>query len=300
MVNKKRKMKRTWGDKLTYASTTLILLLVLLVVGYPVVFIISASMSSSNALLAGQVLLWPVEFTLDSYKFIMQYQAVWSGLKNTMIVLVAQTSIEMTLTVLCAYPLSKSTYRRKKYLTVVFLITMMFGAGLVPSFLIKSKLGLVGSRWAVILAGCLSTYNMLIVRTAFVSVPKELFEAAEIDGASHFQCLVKVGLPLVKATLSVILLYSLVNSWNEYFNSMIYLRDRAKYPLQLILRTILLGSQSIDMSNVSSTQLIQQANDGIAGIRYALIVMSTVPVLVLYMAIQKSFKKGIMVGSVKG
>ena len=300
MVNKKRKMKRSWGDKLTYASTTLVLLLVLVVVGYPVLYVISASVSGSKALLTGQVILWPVNFTLDSYKFIMQYQAVWTGLKNTMIVLVVQTTIEMAMTVLCAYPLSKSTYRRKKYLTVVFFITMMFGAGLVPSFLIKSKLGLVGSRWAVILSGCLSIYNMLIVRTAFASVPKELFEAAEIDGASHVQCLTKVGLPLVKATFSVILLYSLVNSWNEYFNSMIYLRDKAKYPLQLILRTILLGSQSIDMENVSSAQLIQQANDGIAGIRYALIVMSTVPVLVLYMAIQKSFKKGIMVGSVKG
>jgi putative aldouronate transport system permease protein len=141
---------------------------------------------------------------------------------------------------------------------------------------------------------------MLIVRTAFKSVPNELYEAAQMDGATHFQTLLKVGIPLVKATLSVILLYSMVGAWNEYFNSMIYLRDKAKYPLQLILRTILLSTEALDMENVSSSQMIQQANDGIAGIKYALIVMSTLPILVFYLVIQKSFKKGIMVGSVKG
>ena len=185
-------------------------------------------------------------------------------------------------------------------MTAVFFVTMMFSAGLVPTFLIKSRLGLLGSRWAVIFAGCLSISNMLIVRTAFKIVPNELYEAAQMDGASHFQCLFKVGLPLIKATLSVILLYAMVGAWNEYFNSLIYLRDKDKYPLQLILRTILLGSQSLDMENVTSSQMIQQANDGIAGIKYALIVMSTAPILVFYMAIQKSFKKGVMIGSVKG
>lgn len=299
-MKKNTKMKRTWGDKLVYAGSTFMLIAILVAVGYPVIYVISASISNSEALMTGQVVLWPVNLTLDSYKFVMQYETVWRGLKNTILVLVAKVSLEMLLTVFCAYPLSKSTYRRRKYLTVVFFITMMFSAGLVPTFLIKSRLGLVGSRWAVILAGCLSVSNMLIVRTAFKSVPNELYEAAQMDGAGHFQSLIKVGLPLIKATLSVILLYSMVASWNEYFNSMIYLRDKAKYPLQLILRTILLGTQSLDMENVTSSQLIQQANDGIAGIKYALIVMSTAPILVFYIAIQKSFKKGVMVGSVKG
>ena len=299
-MEKKRKMKRTWGDKLVYSGSTFMLIAILVAVGYPVIYVVSASMSSSDAILTGRVMLWPVDITLDSYKFVMQYETIWNGLKNTIIVMVAQVVLEMILTVFCAYPLSKSTYRRRKYMTVVFFITMMFSAGLVPGFLIKSKLGLVGTRWAVIFCGCLYVSNMLIVRTAFKSVPGELYEAAQMDGASHFQCLLKVGLPLIKATLSVILLYSMVGAWNEYFNSMIYLRDKEKYPLQLILRTILLGAESLDMENVSSSQLIQQANDGIAGIKYALIVMSTVPILIFYLAIQKQFKKGIMVGSVKG
>ena len=267
------------------------LLAILVAVGYPVIYVISASMSSSEALLTGRVILWPVNFTLDSYKFVMKYKTIWHGLKNTIIVMVTQVSIELLLTVFCAYPLSKSTYRRRKYMTVIFFITMMFSAGLVPSFLIKSKLGLVGTRWAVIFCGCLGVSNMLIVRTAFKSVPNELYEAAQMDGATHFQSLLKVGIPLIKATLSVILLYSMVGAWNEYFNSMIYLRDKMKYPLQLILRTILLSTEALDMENISSSQMLQQANDGIAGIKYALIVMSTVPILAFYLVIQKSFKK---------
>ena len=290
-MEKKRKMKRTWGDKLVYAGSTFMLLAILVAVGYPVIYVISASMSSSEALLTGRVILWPVNFTLDSYKFVMKYKTIWHGLKNTIIVMVTQVSIELLLTVFCAYPLSKSTYRRRKYMTVIFFITMMFSAGLVPSFLIKSKLGLVGTRWAVIFCGCLGVSNMLIVRTAFKSVPNELYEAAQMDGATHFQSLLKVGIPLIKATLSVILLYSMVGAWNEYFNSMIYLRDKMKYPLQLILRTILLSTEALDMENISSSQMLQQANDGIAGIKYALIVMSTVPILAFYLVIQKSFKK---------
>ena len=185
-------------------------------------------------------------------------------------------------------------------MTTVFFITMMFSAGLIPMFLVKSSLGLVGSRWAVILSGTLTVSNMLILRTAFKGVPKDLYDAAEIDGASDIQTLYHVGIPLVKATLSVLVLYSLVGSWNEYFNSMIYLRDKALYPLQLVLRTIMMGASSLDMSNVSNSQMIQQANSGIEGIKYALIVISTVPVLVIYMALQKAFKGGVMVGSLKG
>lgn len=297
---KKTKFKRTFGDKFIYGLTTLTLLFVIFIVGYPVLYVISSSLSSSVAINTGQVLLWPVNFTLDSYKFVMQYEAVWTGFKNTMFMTLVGLVVKLFLTVFCAYPLSKNNYQGVKIFTKIFFITMMFSAGLVPYFLVRSKLGLVGTRWAVILTGTLSISNMLIVRTAFKQVPKDLYDAAEIDGANHFQTLYHVGLPLAKATLSVIILYSLVESWNEYFNSMIYLRDKALYPLQLVLRTILLGSESLDMSNVSSSQMIQMANNGIAGIRYALIVMSTVPILVLYMAIQKSFKEGVMVGSLKG
>jgi len=297
---KKTKFKRTLDDRLMYGFTTLMLVLVIILTGYPVLYVISSSFSSSTALNTGQVLLWPVEFTLDSYKFVMQYETVWTGFKNTLFMTLVGLVFKLTLTVLCAYPLSKRNYQGVKFMTGVFFITMMFSAGLVPYFLVRSQLGLVGTRWAVISCGTLSISNMLILRTAFKQVPLELYEAAELDGATDFQTLFHVGLPLSKATLSVLTLYGLVGGWNEYFNSLIYLRDKALYPLQLVLRTILLGTESLDMTNVTSSQMIQQASNGIEGIKYALIVMSTVPILVLYMVIQKSFKQGVMVGSLKG
>lgn len=297
---KKNKFKRTLGDKMIYSFTTLMLVLVTIAVGYPVLYVISASFSGGAALSTGQVFLWPVDFTLASYDFVMKYEAVWLGFKNTLFVTGISLLMKLFLTVCCAYPLSKTNYQGVKQMTFIFFITMMFSAGLIPMFLVKSELGLVGSRWAVILSGTLSISNMLILRTAFKGVPKDLYDAAEIDGASDIQTLFHVGLPLVKSTLSVIVLYSLVGSWNEYFNSMIYLRDKALYPLQLVLRTIMVGAQSLDLSNVTNSQMIQQANSGIDGIRYALIVISTVPVLVIYMALQKAFKGGVMVGSLKG
>lgn len=297
---KKTKFKRTFGDRFMYGFTDFMLVFVTIVVAFPVLHVISSSFSSSDALNTGQVVLWPVEFTLASYKFVMQYKTVWLGFMNTVYMTLVSLAAQMILTIGCSYPLSKRNYQGVKFFTGVFFITMMFSAGLVPYFLVRSKLGLVGTRWAVISTGTLAIGNMLILRTAFKQVPSELYEAAEIDGANPFQTLFRVGLPLVKSTLSVLTLYGLVGGWNEYFSSMIYLRDKALYPLQLVLRTILLGSQSMDLTNVTSSQMIQQASSGIEGIKYTLIVISTIPLLVIYMAVQKSFKGGVMVGSLKG
>ena len=296
----KTKFKRKFSDQMIYSFTTLMLILVIIAVGYPVLYVISSSFSGNAAVNSGHVFLWPVDFTLENYKFVMRYEAVWLGFKNTLFVTGISLVMKLFLTICCAYPLSKKTYQGVKFMTTVFFITMMFSAGLIPTFLVKSKLGLVGSRWAVILAGTLSISHMLILRTAFKSVPKDLYDAAEIDGASDIQTLFNVGLPLIKSTLSVIVLYSLVGSWNEYFSSMIYLREKRLYPLQLVLRTILMGAQSLDMSNVTNSAMIQQATSGFEGIKYSLIVISTVPVLAIYMALQKAFKGGVMVGSLKG
>ena len=297
---KKRKFKRRFGDKLIYGFTTFMLVMLLIVVGYPIVYIISNSFSGSVAVNTGQVILWPVDFSLENYAFVFQYKAIWTGLKNTLIVCAISLVLKLFLTIACAYPLSKPKYQFVKTMTFIFFVTMMFDPGLIPQFLVKSRLGLVGSRWAVILTGTLSIANMLILRTAFKGVPKDLYDAADIDGASHYRQLWHVALPLVKPTISVLVLYSLVGSWNEYFTSMIYLRDKALFPLQLVLRTILISSSSLDMTGVSNSQMIAMANSSFEGIKYALIVISTVPLLVLYMAIQKSFKGGVMVGSLKG
>ena len=200
-----------------------------------------------------------------------------------------------------AYPLSKRTYQGRKVITTLMIVAMLTSAGLIPAYLVRKWLGLVDTVWAVLLSGILGFRNVIILRTAFSStIPGDLFDAAKLDGANDFQSLYHVALPLVKATLSVLTLYAAVAKWNEYFTSMIYLHDQNMYPLQLVLRSILTASQTIDPDAVTSSEMLALLNDGTEGIRYALIVVATVPLLVMYAVVQKYFKKGVMIGSVKG
>ena len=297
---KKNRIHKMRGDNAMQAISNFVLLFVLFVVGYPVIYVISASMSSSAALSTGKVLLWPVDFTLDGYRFVMQYKDVWVGYKNSILYTIAGVAVTVTLDLFAAYTLSRPGFRARKPITYIFLVTMLFSAGLIPTFMVKSGLGMINSPWAVILAGSFSMHHAIILRTAFSSVPGELYDAAELDGANHFQTLQFVGLPLIKSSLGVITLYSVVGCWNEYFNSMIYLRDKEKYPLQLILRNLLNSAAELDVTSISSSDMLQIANSSADQIRYALIIIATVPVLVVYALVQKSFKKGVMVGSVKG
>ena len=207
--------------------------------------------------------------------------------------------MQMIMQILAAYPLSRPQYQGRGTLMMVFFLTTMFSAGLVPVYLLKSSLGMVNTIWAVLLTGLVGVRNVIILRTALRSaIPGELYDAAAIDGASDIQTCVQIALPLVKATTSVLILYSAVGNWNEYFNSMIYLRDENLYPLQLFLRTILLKS-GIDTSEMDDL-LTQQAQEATEQIRYALIVVATVPLIVMYNVVQKYFEKGVMIGSVKG
>ena len=287
------------GDNGIQIISTIVLLVVLIIVGYPVIYVISCSFSSGEAVGSGKVLLWPVQPTASAYDFVLQYRPVWIGFRNSLLYTLAGLVVTMTLTICCAYPLSRPHYQGRKFLMGVFFLTMLFGAGLIPSFLVNSKLGLIGSPWAVILAGSISVYNMIVLRTAFSAIPQDLFDAAEIDGANDFQALWHIGLPLAKATISVICLYSIVGSWNDYFNAMLYLRDSNMFPLQLILRNMLTSVQQLDLTSVGGA-MMEKAKRDTEQIQYALIVVSTVPVLLVYAAVQKSFEKGVMIGSVKG
>ncbi len=307
----KSNIKMCASDRLLQIITTIILVVLLVSVAYPLIFILSSSFSSSPAIKAGRIWLYPMVtdavtnksvfgISLDGYKFVFHYKDVWIGYRNTLFYTVVGTVINLFMTVICAYPLSKSDFQgRGKYMGLFF-FTMLFGAGLIPHYIVISKLGLINSVWVMMIPGAMSVYDMIIVRTAFKnSIPNELFEAAKMDGASDFACLWKIAIPLAKSTLSVITLYYAIGHWNAYFNALIYLRDKEKFPLQLFLRNILTASESIDMSEVSST-MEELMGQGTEGIKYALIVVSTVPLLVLYMVTQKYFKKGVMVGSVKG
>lgn len=296
----KIKRNRSWDDKLLYASTDIILLLLLLVVGYPIIYVLSCSFSSGTAVSTGQVLLWPVGPTIQGYRIIFGYKAVWLGFKNTIFYTVVGTLLNMFLSVLAAYPLSRPNYQGRKVATTMFTITMMFSAGIIPKYLLMSGLHLTNTRWALILAAAISTYNMIIIRTYFQnSIPGELIEAARIDGCSEMRTLWSIVLPLSKAVLAVVTLYYAVSHWNSYFSAMIYLRDRNLQPLQMVLRNILSVSK-IDTSEIEDPELLAQLIGAADLVKYALIVVSSAPIIAAYPLVQKFFKKGVMIGSVKG
>ena len=299
-LNRKSRIKDPVGDRVLTAVTTAILILIIIIVGYPVLYVISCSFSSAKAIGAGKVLLLPVDVTLAGYEFVFQYEQIWIGYRNTIFYTICGVSITLFMDIMCAYPLSRPYFQGRGWYTAYLMATTIIGAGLIPTYIVKSSLGMVNTVWAVILAGAISVHNVIILRTAFrSSIPGELFDAAEIDGANDFQCLVKIAIPLAKATLSVITLYSIVGCWNEYFNAMIYLRDKNLFPLTLVLRTILTAGQQLDMSGVSAN-MQNIVSEGTEQIKYCLIIVSTVPVLVAYAVVQKYFKKGVMIGSVKG
>ena len=295
------KIKDPVGDRVLQVITTIIIVLLLIAVGYPVIYVISCSFSAGAALKAGRVVLLPINPTIAGYKFVFNYDTVWLGYRNSLFYAVFGTAINMFMSILLAYPLSKPDLPGKKYYNIFIVITMLFGAGMIPTFILKSQLGLVDTVWAILLSGAVSIHNTMIIRTSFrSSIPQELYEAAKIDGANDFRCLTSIALPLSKATLSVITLYYAVGHWNTYFTAMIYLRNRNLFPLQIFLKTILSAGDTIDASTIESETMLAQIQEGTAQIKYALIVLSTVPVLLLYFLVQKYFEKGVMVGSVKG
>lgn len=296
---KNNKVIESRGDRVLSAITTVILLLLLVIFGYPIIYVVSCSFSSGQALELGRVVLWPVEPTIAGYEFVFKYRTVWIGYRNTIFYTFFGVLLTMSITIACAYPLARPNYQGRSVLLKYFLITTFISAGMIPVYIIKCWLGLKDTVWAVLTAGILGFSNMVILRTAFKGVPGELFDAAAIDGAGEFQTMVQIALPLIKATTNVIMLYSFVGCWNDYWNAMIYLDTEALYPLQLFLRTILTAAEALSKQDLSSA-MIETAANGSQQIQYALIVVSTVPVLVFYFIVQKSFKQGVMIGSVKG
>lgn len=300
MSKKGNKIIESKTDRILQWFTTLFLLLVIVLVGYPVVYVISCSFSSDVALQTGRVVFLPVEPTLAGYEFVFQFKKVWIGYRNTIFYTVFGVMVAMTGTICAAYPLSRPKFLGSRFWMKYFFITTMISGGMIPLYMVRSWLGLVNNPLVIILSGAVSFSHVLILRTCFrSSIPGELFEAAQIDGASELQMLTQIALPLSKSTLSVLVLYKAVAHWNEYFTSMLYLRDEELYPLQLFLRPILTAAQSISADGMNSAMADQVAN-GTEQIQFCLIVMTTVPVLLFYFATQKNFKKGVMIGSVKG
>lgn len=297
------KIHDTLGDKVLNIITAIVLVLVTIIVGYPLVYVISCSVSSSAALEAGKVILWPVDISGEAYKFVFAYKQVWVGFRNSVLYCVCDVIFQMICTLMVAYPLSRAYCQGRKFYTMFFYMTTRFGAGLIPVFILKCDLGLFDNVWAVLIAGSISISHILILRTAInANIPGELHDAAMIDGANHFQTVFQLVVPLTKATLSVLILYCIVGQWNEYFTSMIYLRDMRYYPLQLVLRPIMTAATTAGQMDVSgmNSAYQSQADSGLENVRYALIIISTTPIVVAYFFVQKYFKGGVMMGSVKG
>lgn len=295
------KKKKITQDKLVYFINYILLGLLLITILYPLVYVISASFSSGEALASGAVRLFPVEPTLLSYKTVFEYDAIWIGFVNSIIYTAAGTLVSMLLTLLAAYPLSRDDFRGKKVLSSIFLFTMMFSGGLIPTYMLVKNLGLMNTMWSIILPTAVSAYNVIVARTFFnQTIPKELLEASQMDGCSDFRFFSQIVIPLSKPIVAVLCLWIAISLWNGYFNPLIYINDESKYPLQLVLRRILLMSQvnfanaNIDPARVAANRYLSQM------LQYSTIIISSLPLLILYPFIQKYFVKGVMIGSVKG
>ena len=268
---------------------------------YPFIFTFSASVSNSAQVAAGNVKLLPKGFNLESYKTVLGYQKVWVAYGNTIIYTVVGTAVSLALTICGAYPLSRSDFYGKGVFVFFITLTMIFSGGLIPTFLVVRGIHLYNSMWAVILPGALSTMNMIIMRTFFQGIPDALEEAATIDGCSDFQILVKIILPLSTASLMTIGMFYAVGYWNSWFPALIYLRDAEKYPLQLLLRQIVLQNQINDLISQQSGTTIEDTTKMVSEtVKYAVVMVATIPILCVYPFVQKYFVKGALVGSIKG
>lgn len=294
------KIKDSTGVKIFQVCNTIFLAFIALVTVYPIIHVFMASFSNGNALMAHRgLLLWPKEFNIDAFKMIFEDGRLAKSYMNTIYICTVSLVFNIILTSFAAYFLTRKEAFGKNLIMKFILITMYFQGGLVPSYMVVKDLGLLDTYWAVILPTAISTYNLIVLRTAFASVPESLYEAARIDGAGHFRILFQIMFPLARATLAVIFLYYLVGHWNSWFSASIYLtKDADKHPLQLYLRIKLIQN---DMSMQGGEMVLDEDKAAISEtLKYAIIVVATVPVLCVYPLIQKYFTKGVMIGAVKG
>lgn len=299
-VKKKSHLNESRGDRVFHIINILFLLLCFVVIAIPLLNVISQSVSSPKAVIAGRVSIWPVDFNFDAYKQIFKNALLLRGYLNSILYTVLGTAINLVLTVMAAYPLSRKDFAGRNIFMGMFVFCMVFTSPLIPVYLNIKDFGMLNSIWAMVIPGAISVYNMIIARTFFQnSIPDEMFEAAELDGASDITILLRMVLPLSKSILAVLVLFYAVGHWNAYFDGLIYLSSQEKFPLQVVLRNILNNAAALsEMSNAGGDQSQNLAL--VEVLKYAIIVFGSLPVLILYPFVQKHFVKGVMIGSVKG
>jgi putative aldouronate transport system permease protein len=298
-ANPETKIRDTGLDRVFIIFLIALLTLILAALLYPLIFVVSASISDPSAIMAGKVVLFPVGFTLKAYQAVLDYDLIWVGFSNSLFYTVVGTVVNLAVTILAGYALSRRDLVGRNFLMFLFAFTLLFNGGIVPTYLVVNQLGLINTRWALIIPQALSVWNLIITVTYFrTSIPPELLEAAQLDGCNDFQFLARVVLPLSAPIIAVLTLFYAVSHWNEYFAALLYLNKQELYPLQIMLRNILVQNQidftMIDISAFAARQAMREL------LKYALIVVASVPVLLIYPFVQKYFIKGIMIGAIKG
>ncbi|MFK7691879.1 carbohydrate ABC transporter permease [Paenibacillus sp. HJGM_3] len=291
---------RSPGDRLFDALVYALLSIVVLVVLYPLVFVLSASVSDPAAVMKGQVWLVPKDWTWVGYSRIFQSGEIVTGYRNTIVYTVVGTAINLAMTICAAYPLSRKDFHGRNAIMAFAVFTMFFSGGLIPNYLLVKNLGMLDTIWALVIPNAVAVWNIVIMRTFFqTSIPHEVQESASIDGCTDFQILFRIVLPLSLPIIAVMVLFYSVAHWNAFFNALIYLTDRDHYPLQLLLREILILGEMQEMVDMSDASLAQKLLE-VEAIKYAMVVVANLPVLLLYPFLQKYFVKGVMIGAIKG
>ncbi|GIO61459.1 MULTISPECIES: carbohydrate ABC transporter permease [Paenibacillus] len=293
-------MLETRSERITGIGIYVLLGVVTLIVLYPLFFVLIASVSNPGSVIRGEVWLWPKGFSLVGYERLFGNKELLRGFMNTVMYTVVGTALNVVMTVAGAYPLSRTDFKGRHFFTFLIVFTMFFGGGMIPTYLLIKSLGLLNTFWAMIIPSAVSVWNILIMRTFFQSsIPKEVQEAAFMDGCSNIKILLKVVLPLSGPVLAVMVLFYAVGHWNAYFSALLYLSDRDLYPMQLFLREILVQNQMQEMVDISDDTLARSLMDAEA-IKYAAVIVTNLPMLILYPFLQKYFVKGVMVGAIKG
>ena len=298
---KKSKFRQmSTGDRVFTIVNYTLLMLVLIIELYTLVYVVAASFSDPQAVVSGKVFLFPVNPTLKGYAAVFKNKKILTGFSNSIFYLIVGTVLNLVMTMLCAYPLSRKEFRARGFLSMFFVFTMYFSGGMVPAYILVNKLGMINTRWSMIIPMAMSTYNMIICRTYIVnSIPDELYEASQMDGCTPFRYMLSVVVPLSKPILAVLTLYYGVVRWNDYFNAMLYLYKDNLQPLTIVMKEILIMSQ-VDMTQVTDASAVSKLQGMSELLKYSTIVVASLPVMLLYPLIQKHLVKGVMIGAVKG
>ncbi|WP_169087376.1 carbohydrate ABC transporter permease [Paenibacillus sp. PL91] len=298
-------VKESGRDKVFLICNYIYVFLAFIVVAYPVIYMISASISDPKLVGSGEMWLWPKGITFEGYQRVFQNSSIWTGYGNTILYTVVGTTINLLVTLPAAYALSRKDFMGRNFFMGMFMVTMFFGGGLVPTYLLVKELGMVDTMWAIVIPSAASIWNIIVARTFFQSsIPKELQEAAQIDGCTNLRLFMKIILPLSMPIIAVMALFYGVGNWNSYFSALIYLNDAAKYPLQLVLRQILvlqeMSAQGGGALDAASASALNNKAEIASLVKYAVIIVATAPIIAIYPFLQRYFVQGVMIGSVKG